>query len=84
VKTVANCIHTITDLDPSGHGRFSYWEIWRFGESASRRVARRMVTRLGSGQADCNRARIQRYLDIERYPIVWRPCPTGRFREPDR
>jgi len=84
VETVANCIHAITDLDPSGRGRLYYWELQRFGESASHFVAHQIATRFGRTEAYWDRDWIQQRLGIGGYPIVWRPFPRHRLWAFDR
>jgi len=78
-KSVSNCIHAITDLDPN-RGRLYYSELRRFGEEASHFAAYRLLRSEGVVNRGQDLRWIEERLGLDQYPIVNRPYPEHGSR----
>jgi hypothetical protein len=78
VKSISNCIHAITDMDPE-YGRFYYWELRRFGKEASHFAAHQVLHRSPEINPEENLDWIEERLGLYQYPIIHRPLPYHRL-----
>jgi hypothetical protein len=78
-KSISNCIHAITDLDPN-RGRLYYSELRRFGEQASHFAAYRLLQSEQVINQGEDLSWIEERLGLDQYPIVNRPYPEHGSR----
>ena len=82
VERISDCIHAISDLDPSA-GRFRY-PLLRFGKAASRHIVRRVHSAGVFIDPYTDHSWLNARLGLDHYPISRQPLPKlgllGRVR----